>query len=132
MTTPAASVLGRIAGLAGRIRASNALLKHVQHGTEVAVTEDGETKDVFLRLPLQRQSEAARMVEWNDASLAALPVATDEEAVKELARWLFDRYWDSEPRAVWPKWGTSSDDHESFESQARAILTELLAGGGGK
>ena len=111
MTTPAASVLGRIARV-------------VEAGKDLAENDFMVAMDV-------------RGTEFRSA-LAALPVATDEGAVEQTARWLFiaagnkAERWDApySDRASLMGLTTSQSVRAVFTKMARAVLTELLAGGG--
>ena len=71
------------------------------------------------------------------SALAALPVATDEGAVEELARHYYMIWREQERKGgrSMPPWSQlHGTKRESWMVLARAVLTELLAGGndGGK
>lgn len=103
MTTPAASVLGKVR----------------------AVVEGARYRRTLDEQGIGQETHAREM---NRASLAALPVATDEGAVEELAKWVRDK----QREAI----RGSGKCHvpvtfEQARYMARAVLTELLAGGAG-
>ena len=110
MTTPAASVLGKVrAVVEGARNAERTLVKACR------CTEPVCTCGLCL-------SGAAL-----NTDLAALPVATDEGAVEQLAQWLYEA---GATRGALP-WGTAVGTTDHYCRLARAVLAELLAGGGG-
>ena len=123
MTTPAASVLGRVRAV---IEAVQEMERNKLHRCDCGAD--------LLDKP---DCEGCRGMGWYHTreSLAALPVATDEGAVASLARKLHERH----KLAVGDKmWAWDSEHGETmrmgFEAEAIWVLTELLAGGndGGK
>ena len=119
MTTPAASVLGKVRAV---VESAQMAMKCMGK----KIYPEGSIPDHDFVL-FDEDAEAIT------TSLAALPVATDEGAVTELARWLYrsqraPMYRDN-PEDSWDM--VSEDGKYHYRTMARAVLTELLAGGGG-
>ena len=109
MTTPAASVLGRIARV-------------VEAGGDISRSNPPDKRDGL------RGELGSYNGDKLDRALAALPVATDEGAVEQLAQWLYEA---GATRGALP-WGTAVGTTDHYCRLAKAILTELLAGGKGE